>query len=50
MFKNLSERLNCTIQKLRGQGRLTEDNIKDTLREVRRALLEVSENCDAGHA
>ena len=40
MFKNLSERLNGTIQRLRGQGRLTEDNIKDTLREVRRALLE----------
>ena len=40
MFKNLSERLGDTLQKLRGQGRLTEDNIKDTLREVRRALLE----------
>ncbi len=40
MFDNLSERLGRTIKNLRGQGRLTEDNIKDTLREVRMALLE----------
>lgn len=40
MFDNLSERLGRTIKNLRGQGRLTEDNIKDTLREVRLALLE----------
>lgn len=40
MFENLSERLSRTIKNLRGQGRLTEDNIKDALREVRMALLE----------
>lgn len=40
MFENLSERLQQTIKNLRGQGRLTEDNIKDALREVRMALLE----------
>ncbi len=40
MFENLSERLSRTIKSLRGQGRLTEDNIKDTLREIRMALLE----------
>ncbi len=40
MFENLSERLLRTIQDLRGQGRLTEDNIKDALRDVRLALLE----------
>jgi signal recognition particle subunit SRP54 len=40
MFENLSERLSRTVKKLRGQGRLTEDNIKDTLREIRMALLE----------
>ncbi|TNF36612.1 MAG: signal recognition particle protein [Gammaproteobacteria bacterium] len=40
MFDGLSERLSKTIKNLRGQGRLTEDNIKDTLREVRMALLE----------
>ncbi|MEQ6340442.1 MAG: signal recognition particle protein [Gammaproteobacteria bacterium] len=40
MFNNLTERLNGVLQRLRGQGRLTEDNIKETLREVRMALLE----------
>ena len=40
MFDNLTERLSGVLNKLRGQGRLSEDNIKDTMREVRRALLE----------
>jgi signal recognition particle subunit SRP54 len=40
MFENLSERLGNTLRNLRGQGRLSEDNIKDTLREVRMAMLE----------
>ncbi|MDX1251731.1 MAG: signal recognition particle protein [Gammaproteobacteria bacterium] len=40
MFNSLTERLNGVLQRLRGQGRLTEDNIKETLREVRMALLE----------
>jgi len=40
MFDNLSERLTQSLNRLRGRGRLTEDNIKDTLREVRMALLE----------
>ncbi len=40
MFDNLSDRLSKTIKGLRGQGRLSEDNIKETLREVRMALLE----------
>lgn len=40
MFDSLSERLAGTLQKIRGQGRITEDNVKDTLREVRMALLE----------
>jgi len=40
MFDNLSDRLNKTFKSLRGQGRLTEANIKDALRDVRRALLE----------
>lgn len=40
MFDGLTERLAKTVKDLRGQGRLTEDNIKDTLREVRMALLE----------
>jgi signal recognition particle subunit SRP54 len=40
MFENLTERLSRTVQQLRGKGRLTEDGIKATLREVRIALLE----------
>ena len=40
MFDNLSERLSRTVKNLRGQGRLSEDNIKDTLRDIRMALLE----------
>ena len=40
MFENLTERLGKTLKNLRGQGRLTEQNIKDTLREVRMAFLE----------
>ena len=40
MFDNLTERLNDSLRKIRGTGRLTESNIEDTLREVRMALLE----------
>ncbi|MGB5442875.1 MAG: signal recognition particle protein [Gammaproteobacteria bacterium] len=40
MFDNLSERLSKTVRNLRGQGRLSEDNIRDALRDVRMALLE----------
>ena len=40
MFDNLTDRLASTLKKIKGQGRLTESNIKDTLREVRMALLE----------
>ncbi len=40
MFEQLSEKLDGIFKKLRGQGTLTEENIRDSLREVRRALLE----------
>ncbi|MCO7225523.1 signal recognition particle protein [Pleionea sp. CnH1-48] len=40
MFDNLSERLNRAVKNISGKGRITEDNIKETLREVRMALLE----------
>ncbi len=40
MFDNLTDRLGRTLNNLRGRGRLTEENIKDTMREVRMALLE----------
>ncbi len=40
MFENLTERLSSTLRAVTGQARLTDDNIKDTMREVRKALLE----------
>jgi signal recognition particle subunit SRP54 len=40
MFDTLQERFGDVLKGLRGQARLTEDNIRDTLREVRMALLE----------
>jgi len=40
MFDNLTQRFSKVVRDLRGVGRLTEDNINDTLREVRLALLE----------
>ncbi|MCU7880801.1 MAG: signal recognition particle protein [Candidatus Thiodiazotropha sp. (ex Lucinoma aequizonata)] len=40
MFDNLTQRLGKVLSNLRGQGRLTDDNIKETMREVRMALLE----------
>ena len=40
MFANLTDRLDETLQKIRGQGRLSDDNIRETVRDVRMALLE----------
>lgn len=40
MFDTLTERLSGSLRNIAGTGQLTEDNIKDTLREVRMALLE----------
>lgn len=40
MFENLSERLTRSLKKITGKARLNHDNIQDTLREVRKALLE----------
>ena len=40
MFESLSQRLSATVNRLRGRGRLTEENIRESLREVRIALLE----------
>jgi signal recognition particle subunit SRP54 len=44
MFDNLSDKLELVFKKLRGQGVMTEDNIKDALREVRLVLLEADVN------
>ncbi len=40
MFESLTERLSGALRKISGKGTLTDNNIKDALREVRRALLE----------
>jgi signal recognition particle subunit SRP54 len=44
MFQSLSDRLNEIFKRLRGHGRLSEDNIAESLREVRLALLEADVN------
>jgi len=44
MFGSLTEKLESVFKKLRGAGKLSEKNIKDSMREVRRALLEADVN------
>lgn len=44
MFNSLSDRLQDTLDKLRGKGRLTEDDINVAMREIRMALLEADVN------
>ncbi len=44
MFEDLSEKLERTLKKVTGQGRLTEKNISDALREIRRVLLDADVN------
>ena len=44
MFDTLSDKLSGSIRKVRGRGRLTEDNIGQTLNEVKMALLEADVN------
>jgi signal recognition particle subunit SRP54 len=44
MFDSLTDRLNSVFKKLRGHGRLTEQNITEALKEVRLALLEADVN------
>ena len=44
MFENLSDRLDKSFKLLKGQGRITEINVAETLKEVRRALLDADVN------
>jgi len=44
MFESLTEKLDGIFKKLKGRGRLDEENIKDALREIRMALLEADVN------
>jgi signal recognition particle subunit SRP54 len=46
MFDELSQKLNATLQKLTGRGVLTEDAVKEGLREIRRILLEADVSFD----
>ena len=44
MFNNLTEKLNSAFKVLKGHGKITEINVAETLKEVRRALLEADVN------
>ena len=44
MFENLSDRLEKSFQILRGQGKITEINVAETLKDVRKALLDADVN------
>ena len=43
-FEGLTEKLNATFKKLRGKGRLSENDVREAMREVRLALLEADVN------
>ena len=44
MFQDLSEKLEVVLKKLKGHGKLSEKNISEALKEVRRVLLEADVN------
>jgi len=44
MFENLSERLERSFKILKGQGKITEINVAETLKDVRKALLDADVN------
>ncbi len=44
MFESLTQKLETAFKKLRGQGKITPQNVEDSLREVRRALLDADVN------
>ncbi len=44
MFEDLSQKLDLVFKRLRGQGRITEENVAESLREVRRVLLDADVN------
>ena len=49
MFESLGEKFDSLLRKLRGQGRITERNIEEALRDVRLALLEADVNLNVVH-
>lgn len=44
MFENLSDRLERSFKTLKGEGRITEINVAETMKDVRRALLDADVN------
>ena len=44
MFENLNEKLERSFKILKGEGKITEINVAETLKEVRRALLDADVN------
>jgi len=44
MFESLSQKLDAVFKRLRGHGKITEENVTDSLREVRRVLLDADVN------
>jgi len=44
MFENLTDKLEKSFKLLKGQGKITEINVAETLKEVRRALLDADVN------
>ena len=44
MFENLQEKLEGAFKKLKGQGKITEINVAETLKEIRRALVDADVN------
>ena len=44
MFENLSDRLQGIVHKIKGYGKITEDNISEMMREIRLSLLEADVN------
>ncbi|SVD57678.1 uncharacterized protein METZ01_LOCUS410532, partial [marine metagenome] len=50
MFEHLNSRFAQIVKKIKGQGKITEQNISETLRDVRRALLEADVNFKAAKA
>ncbi|MFQ5414874.1 MAG: signal recognition particle protein [Phycisphaerae bacterium] len=50
MFDALSERLGDVFRSIKGRGRITEDNVRDVMREIRTALLEADVHLDVAKA
>jgi signal recognition particle subunit SRP54 len=44
MFENLSEKLDRAFKVLKGQGKITEVNVSETIKEIRKALLDADVN------